>query len=198
MSTQDNLTIFDRQSTKDGSPIAKTFTLGYDSITNAVLKIQLLADTPFLNIYGWKLTKVDVNGNIFYPNSAQDTSILIQDVNNVNTSLRKVLNPNGNNTISINFDAPIGAGVISQSAQINAQLLVTGSKSISGSLGLNNLPSSSDIISNISNFFKDNTPVAIAILILIAVIIVALAYLSSKVPALPKLPDIKGVKKLVR
>lgn len=184
----DTITIFELQSTKDGSPQTKTFTLGYDAIQNAILKVQLLADTPLLNIYGWKITKILVNSVVFFPSDSQNSTNLIQDVNNINQYFHNVLIPSGDNTISISFEAPIGAGVISPSVNINAQLIVTGNKSALGSLGLNGLPTFSDLFSKFQQSLADNIPLAIAFLILVAVIIVSLAYLIGKI-SLPKLPE---------
>lgn len=187
--TTDTITVFDRESTKNGSPIVKTFTLAYDTITSARLKVQMLADPQFLGVYGWKLKQITVNGIVFYPSDPDNSSNLIQDLNNTNSFFHKVLVPNQENTISISFDAPIGAGVISQSAEINAQLIVTGSKNIAGTLGLPIIPTGSDIFSTISKFISNNIPLAIAVLVLIAVIIVAIAYVIGKV-SIPKLPSV--------
>jgi len=169
--------IFDRESTKHGSPINKSFNLDYDSISQAVLKVQLLADQGrILGIIPneYKLYKITINGHVFFPSDSRNSVNVVERSNQ--NRLNKVLIPNGENTISIDFQAPIGAGVTSPDAEISAQLIINGHKTLSTKVnGI--LPNFTEVQKKIGQFIKDNTISFFALLIIVVIGILGLGYL---------------------
>ena len=176
---KESLVIFNRQSTEKGAPITKTFSLNFDHITQAVLKVSLLADQG--RILGFipnefKLTEFIVNGKRFIPSDPRQSINVIDKVND--TSLNKVLRPNGENTISINFDAPIGAGVTSPHAEIVAILILNGKKNpFALPTNLTNITQSTK---DVQAFVKDNLPLTIFLIIAFVASLIALAFITTK------------------
>ncbi len=163
------IVILDRESTKGGSPKSKTFNLNYDEILQAVLKVNLLADQG--KILGFipnefKLNSITVNGHVFHPSDYRNSVNIIDRAN----STQRILNPKGENTISIDFNAPIGAGVTSPDAEISAFLILNGDKST-----LPSLPNATQLMKDVSNFLGKVKDASFWFLLLIVIAIVAIS-----------------------
>jgi hypothetical protein len=178
--SKDAITIFNRESTEKGSPITKSFKLNYDNITQAVLKVNLLADEG--KILGFipnefKIQDINVNGKVFTPSDPRSSVNVIEKIND--GSLNKVLNKDGENTISINFNAPIGAGITSPNAEISCILIVHGKR---GLFDPTDLVTPTQTIKDVQAFIKDNVPLTIGLAVLLVVVLVAIAFIVSKAP----------------
>ena len=178
--SKDAVTIFNRESTKEGSPITKSFKLNYDIITQAVLKVNLLADEG--KILGFipnefKIQDINVNGKVFQPSDPRSSVNILERLND--GSLQKILNKDGENTISINFNAPIGAGISSPHAEISAILIIHGKR---GLFDPTDLITPTQTIKDVQALIKDNVPLTIGLAILLVVVLVAIAFIVSKAP----------------
>lgn len=181
--------VIDRESTSHGTTITKTFNLNYRSIAQAVLKTQLLADKGLLLGFipnEFKLESIVLNGHRFTPSDRQLSTNIVEKINN--NALQSVLNLKGENTLSINFDAPIGAGVTSPNAEVSADLTIYGDEDPLAPLDI--LPNYTQVTKDVTQFIKDNTPVTIAILVLIVIAFIAVAIIISKIPKIPSLPKV--------
>jgi hypothetical protein len=184
-SDQRSVTVFNRQSTDKGSPIVKSFNLNFDSIAQAVLKVNLLADQGRILSFipnEFKLTEITLNGFRFIPSDAR-SSVNVVDKSN-DSVLNKILIPKGENQIAVSFDAPIGAGFTSPNAEITAILVVNGNES-----GLPLVPNTTQITKDITGFIQGNTPLAIALIILFIIGLALVAFIVTKAP--PK--EIRGL-----
>ena len=133
----------------------------------------MIAPDGFIN--EWSLDKIVVNGASFDPFVKFDTLVKVYDAN-------RKLNRGGikigeNNTFSLFWRAPVGAGVISPHANVTLQLRIDGQKK---------LPIDSEIIENLNlnNIQEDfqrkidrSTPEAIIFIIIIIAIIVLMMFL---------------------
>ena len=173
---KDSITILNRESTVKGSPVTSSFNLNFDHITQAVLKVNLLADEGRILSFipnEFKLTEIIVNGKIFTPSDARQSVNIIDKVND--TSLNKILNPNGENQISVNFNAPIGAGVTSPHAEITAILILNGKRSQFA------LPSDINVVQiqkDVQGFIKDNFILTLVLIIGFIIILALIAFVS--------------------
>ena len=174
---KETITIFNRESTKNGSPLNHSFNLNYNTLSQAVLKVNLLADKGRILDFipnEYKINLITINGKKFVPSDIRN-SINIIEKGNVSIS-DHTLNYDGENEISIDFSAPIGAGVISPNAEISAFLTVIGDKN-----SIPNLPNSTQIIKDIQKTFKSIGDFSLPFLIIGAVIVVAIAFIIFKV-----------------
>jgi len=174
---KDILTIINRETTKHGSPITSSFNLNYEEINQAVLKVNLLADKGRILDFipnEFKLNSITVNGKRFTPSDIRN-SVNIIDKSNA-SRLNRILNAKGENQISVDFSAPIGAGVVSPDAEVTAILIINGKKSV-----LPALPNTNQIIKNIKSFVSDTSKASLPFLILIAVIFISIALVVLKV-----------------
>lgn len=191
---QDSITIFNRESTSKGSPITKTFTLNYDNINQAVLKVNLLADSG--KILGFipnefKLVDIRVNDKLFYPSDPRQSTNVIEKINL--QTLNKTLIPNGENSITINFNAPIGAGVTSPNAEISAFLIVNGKR---GLISPNDLINSTEITKFLQSIVKDNLPLTIVLIVLAVIALIAIAVIFTRAPSISEVKSLSSVVKL--
>lgn len=172
---KETIVILDRESTKGGSPKTKTFNLNYDEILQSVLKVNLLADQG--RILGFipnefKINSITVNGHIFHPSDYRNSINVIDKAN----ATQRILNLKGENTISVDFGAPIGAGVVSPDAEISAFLIINGNKSF-----LPTLPSGIQLTKDLDKFFGKVKDASFWFLFLIVIAIVAISAVIIKV-----------------
>jgi hypothetical protein len=178
--SKDAITIMNRESTEKGSPITKTFKLNYENITQAVLKVNLLADEG--KILGFipnefKIQDININGKVFQPSDPRSSVNVIERLGD--GSLNKILNKNGENNVSVNFNAPVGAGISSPHAEISAILIVHGKK---GVFDPTSFISPTQNVKDAQAFIKDNVPLTIGLAVLLVVVLVAIAFIVSKAP----------------
>ena len=178
--SKDAINIFNRESTEKGSPMTKSFNLNYNTITQAVLKVNLLADEG--KILGfipneYKIQDINVNGKVFQPSDPRSSVNIIEQINQ--GGLGKVLNKDGENTISINWNAPIGAGVTSPNAEISAILIIHGDK---GLFDPTSLVNPTQTLKDVQGFIKDNVPLTIGLAVLLVIVLIAIAFIVSKAP----------------
>jgi len=165
---------------------ALSFTLSeFTEVRKAILKINVGA-TRTKNIFGqeidfpltdWKIDSIVINGKNFPANDPLNPVITIHDTDIALATLQT----NEPNTLIIRHQAPLGTGVIVPDVPVDIRLWVSGIEASA----LQKIPrlgtDLSSAVKNMSAEFeklvKDNTPVAIAILVIIAIIIVALAYI---------------------
>ena len=177
-SDKKSLTLFNRESTAKGSPIVNSFNLNFSSIAQAVLKVNLLADQG--RILGFipnefLLSEININGARYIPSDPR-SSVNIIDRAGVN-SLNPVLIPKGENEIAISFNAPIGAGITSPNAEITAILIIDGDEAPISLTSLNTTQVSKDV----QAFIKDNTPLTIALVVLLVISLIAIAIIVTRV-----------------
>jgi len=177
-SDKKSLTLFNRESTAKGSPIVNSFNLNFSSIAQAVLKVNLLADQG--RILGFipnefAISEININGARFTPSDPR-SSVNIIDRAGVN-SLNPVLLPQGENEIAISFNAPIGAGFVSPNAEITAILIIDGKEAPLSLRSIN----TTQITKDIQGFIKDNTPLTIALVVLLVIALIAIAITVTRV-----------------
>jgi hypothetical protein len=173
-----SITLFNRESTTKGSPIVNSFNLNFSSIFQAVLKVNLLADQG--RILGFIpnefiLTEINVNGARFIPSDPRSSVNVIDRAGQ--NSLNPVLLPQGENEIAISFNAPIGAGFTSPNAEITAILIIDGKESPFSLRTVN----TTQIQKDLNAFIKDNTPLTIALAVLLVIALIAIAITVTRV-----------------
>lgn len=164
-----DFTLFDRESTKNGSPVIVSFDLPFKSVTQATLKTNIIAGESFLG-NEYRLTSLTINGRRFEVSDNRSSVNLVDKLND--TFLNKVLKP-FDNVLSVNFTAPIGAGVVLPNAEISAILTVIGERD---PFSIANLPNTTQLTKRAEKVIDKIT--AIGIVALIAIIIIGLVLLA--------------------
>jgi len=175
-SDRKTITLLNRESTSHGSPINKSFNLNFEEIAQAVLKVNLLADKGrILEVIPneFKLNKITVNGKVFYPSDARNSINIIEKSNDTRFSRLLSL---GENELSIDFSAPIGAGVTSPNAEISAVLIINGKERF-----LPSVPNTTQFIKDIGTKLTDVKNQSFPILLLITFALIAFAIILLKV-----------------
>ena len=138
MTQTQSITIINRESTEGReSMINKVNLQSYTTVKHAELRVSLHAPdgVPFLGDLGlpadWRITKITVNGKRFDPSGPQESTNKIHDSQG-GTFFRDVLKAGADNTISVFWIGPLGAGVTSPHAQISAKLIIQGDEIIPG------------------------------------------------------------------
>lgn len=177
-------TLINRKSTKDGSPIRVSFDLPFKRINQATLKTYLLTaegfgiqGTPFVNEY--RLSSIIVNGKRFEVSDTKTSVNLVDKAND--TDLNKVLKP-FNNTLAVNFTAPIGAGFVLPNAEITSILTVYGERD-PFALGL---PNATELTKSLGSLGSKIAGIGTLALVAVIIIGILLIFVLGKTPKIPK------------
>lgn len=117
----------------------------------------------------WKITKIVVNGKVFYPSEKTTSTNKVHDSQG-SSYFKDVLRVNDTNTISIHWIAPFGAGVISPHGAVSATLHVIG----------DSIPFAEDLQFDPVNFasetnqFLKNQSLTTALIIIAAIVMLSL------------------------
>ena len=188
------ITLFSDRLPKDNPLILRAAFPQFKRITKAELHVTLSA-TNDLPLFGWRLTEIRVNDKTFIPSNPLRSKILIQNIPvNKKVERGQTLGTNditvgslhtGENRFEIFRDAPFGTGVIGDQIFSQVKIILEGEQETNPlALGAGAL---SSISSNIKNFefltgdkIKSNTPLAITLLVISAIIIIGLAIILTK------------------
>lgn len=159
---------------------ALQFTLSdFSEVRKAILTIVIGATQQDIPLLGWKLDSVVVNGQVFVANHPINSVITIHDTNMALVSLRT----DQPNTLIIRHFAPLGAGVITPDVPVDVRLHVTGIEANPVERVPRTFTDLSALLQNnlegLKTAMKESTPLAVTVLVIIAIIIVALAWIIS-------------------
>jgi hypothetical protein len=201
MTQTQTITIINRESTEGReSMINKVNLQSYTTIKHAELRVSLHAPdgVPFLGDLGlpadWRITKITVNGKRFDPSGPQESTNKIHD-SQAGSYFSGVLQAGADNTISIFWIGPLGAGVTSPHAQISAKLIIQGDEIIPGLGQIGTTFDPTNIFDDVGQAGKNATLPTVLLFLGVIVVLVLIAFVLMR--AGPIVSDAKAVTKEV-
>lgn len=176
--------VYDGKIGRDQLPVLNFSLPEFHMVTFATVRVTLGATRQDIPLLGWKIENVKVNGRQFVANHPVNSLIEIQNTSKKLVTLKEL----ENNQIIITHSAPLGAGTpLTGDIPCVVQLFILGEEASPEEKARG---TGQDLMSNLKNaqnalvdLAKNNTPLAIAVLAVFAIMIVGIGYILSQTTA---------------
>lgn len=176
--------VYDGKIGRDQLPVLNFSLPEFHRVTFATVRVTLGATRQDIPLLGWKIENVKINGRSFVANHPVNALIEIQNTSKKLITLKEL----ENNQIIITHSAPLGAGTpLTGDIPCVVQLFMIGQEASPEEKARG---TGQDLMSNLKNaqnalvdLAKNNTPLAIAVLVIFAVLIIGIGYILSQTTA---------------
>ena len=191
--------IFDQKIGRD-SPDRFKFTLkDFSKIHYGELRIQLAADTPsIIPLTSWRMTKLRLNGRTFFPSDPVNSVNIVhqsKDTCNIVGCVDPHLNL-GENELLVFHESPLGTAIFLPDINARGEINLVGEPQenpvILAAGGAKDIELGFEKINqDFNTLVTRNTPLAIAVLVLVTVIVLGIAFILFRSGGI--ISDVKGV-----